>query len=92
MSQQRGGQPVLILREDTKRSRGEEARSSNFAAAKAVAPFLDEEAQMVRSMVNKVVSSGANVLLCQKGIDDAAQHFRLRVFAHPSHRTPVTSG
>ncbi len=32
-----GGQPILILREGTKRSRGEEASSSNFAAAKAVA-------------------------------------------------------
>lgn len=37
MSQQLGGQPILILREGTTRNRGQEARNSNFAAAKAVA-------------------------------------------------------
>jgi thermosome len=37
--------------------------------------FLDEEEKMLRDMVDKVASSGANVLICQKGIDDMAQHF-----------------
>jgi thermosome len=37
--------------------------------------FLEEEERMLKEMVNKVKASGANVLLCQKGIDDAAQHF-----------------
>jgi thermosome len=37
--------------------------------------FLDEETNMLKEMVNKVKSAGANVLLCQKGIDDVAQHF-----------------
>jgi chaperonin GroEL (HSP60 family) len=37
--------------------------------------FLDEESRMLKEMVNKIVASGANVLLCQKGIDDLAQHF-----------------
>jgi thermosome len=37
--------------------------------------FLDEEEKMLRNMVEKVKSSGANVLICQKGIDDVAQHF-----------------
>ena len=37
--------------------------------------FLEEENNMLRSMVEKVKSSGANVLLCQKGIDDLAQHY-----------------
>jgi thermosome len=37
--------------------------------------FLDEEERMLRDMVQKVKKSGANVLLCQKGIDDVAQHF-----------------
>jgi thermosome len=36
--------------------------------------FLDEENRMLRSMVDKIKSSGANVVLCQKGIDDLAQH------------------
>jgi chaperonin GroEL (HSP60 family) len=37
--------------------------------------FLDEEEGMLRKMVEKVKKSGANVLVCQKGIDDLAQHF-----------------
>jgi thermosome len=37
MSQQLGGQPILILREGTTRNRGKDAQNSNFAAAKAVA-------------------------------------------------------
>jgi thermosome len=37
--------------------------------------FLDEETNMMKDMVEKVKSSGANVLLCQKGIDDVAQHY-----------------
>ncbi|MCJ7817093.1 MAG: TCP-1/cpn60 chaperonin family protein [Candidatus Aenigmarchaeota archaeon] len=37
--------------------------------------FMDQEERMLRDMVDKVVKSGANVIFCQKGIDDAAQHF-----------------
>jgi len=37
--------------------------------------FLDEEESMLKKMVDKVKKSGANVLICQKGIDDIAQHF-----------------
>jgi archaeal chaperonin len=37
--------------------------------------FIDEENRMLKSMVDKIKSSGANVVLCQKGIDDIAQHY-----------------
>ncbi len=37
--------------------------------------FLEEEDRMLKSMVDKIKSSGANVVLCQKGIDDIAQHY-----------------
>ncbi len=37
--------------------------------------FLDEEEKILRDMVEKVAKSGANVLICQKGIDDVVQHF-----------------
>lgn len=37
--------------------------------------FLDEEERMLTSMVDKIVATGANVLVCQKGIDDVAQHY-----------------
>jgi thermosome len=37
--------------------------------------FLDEEHRILQEMVDKVASVGANVVFCQKGIDDAAQFF-----------------
>jgi thermosome len=36
--------------------------------------FLDQEEKMLRDMVDKIVGCGANVVFCQKGIDDIAQH------------------
>ena len=37
--------------------------------------FLEQEERTLREMVDKIKSSGATVLFCQKGIDDLAQHF-----------------
>ena len=37
--------------------------------------FLNEEERMLKSMVDRISASGANVVLCQKGIDDIAQHY-----------------
>jgi thermosome len=37
--------------------------------------FLDQENKMLQDMVGKIKKSGANVVFCQKGIDDMAQHF-----------------
>ncbi len=40
-----------------------------------VRAFLEEEEKILRGMVEKIKESGANVVFCQKGIDDMAQHF-----------------
>ncbi|MGH9923581.1 MAG: thermosome subunit beta, partial [Nitrososphaerales archaeon] len=37
--------------------------------------FLEEENRMLKAMVDKVAETGANVMICQKGIDDIAQHY-----------------
>jgi thermosome len=37
--------------------------------------FLDQEEKMLKDMVDKIIASGANVVVCQKGIDDMAQHY-----------------
>ncbi len=37
--------------------------------------FLDEETKMLKGMVDKMVGVGATVVVCQKGIDDIAQHY-----------------
>ncbi|MDR1721748.1 MAG: TCP-1/cpn60 chaperonin family protein [Methanobrevibacter sp.] len=46
--------------------------------------FLDNEEEMIKDMVNKIIDSGANVLFCQKGIDDLALHYlsRAGILAH----------
>jgi thermosome len=40
--------------------------------------FLKEEETMLKDMVEKILASGANVVICQKGIDDLAQHYLAR--------------
>nr|1A6D_A Chain A, THERMOSOME (ALPHA SUBUNIT) [Thermoplasma acidophilum]1A6E_A Chain A, THERMOSOME (ALPHA SUBUNIT) [Thermoplasma acidophilum] len=37
--------------------------------------FLNQETNTFKQMVEKIKKSGANVVLCQKGIDDVAQHY-----------------
>jgi thermosome len=37
--------------------------------------FLDQEEQMLKKLVQKVIDSGANVVFCQKGIEELAQHY-----------------
>jgi len=40
--------------------------------------FLKQEENMLKDMVEKIAKSGANVIICQKGIDDLAQHYLAR--------------
>lgn len=40
-----------------------------------LASFLEEEENYIRGLVEKIHASGANVIVCQKGIDDLAQHY-----------------
>ncbi|UYZ39630.1 MAG: thermosome subunit beta [Candidatus Methanospirare jalkutatii] len=44
-------------------------------SAEQMKAFLDEEERMMRKMVEKIKASGANVVFCQKGIDDVVQHY-----------------
>jgi thermosome len=37
--------------------------------------FLDQEENMLKKMVEQITATGANVVLCQKGVDDVAIHF-----------------
>jgi thermosome len=47
----------------------------NITSPEQMKRFLDEENTMLKSMVDKVTAAGANVVICQKGIDDIAQHY-----------------
>ena len=47
----------------------------NISSPDQMKMFLDEENKILKNMVDKIISSGANVTICQKGIDDVAQHY-----------------
>ncbi len=46
-----------------------------ITAPEQMQAFIDMEEKMLRDKVEKIARSGANVVFCQKGIDDLAQHF-----------------
>jgi thermosome len=50
----------------------------NIESPDQIEAFLNQEEAMLKDMVEKVLASGANVVICQKGIDDMAQHFLSR--------------
>ena len=47
----------------------------NISNPQQMKSFLDEENKMLKTMVDKVIGSGATVVVCQKGLDDMAQHY-----------------
>jgi thermosome len=47
----------------------------NITSPEQMKRFLDEENTMLKNMVEKITGSGANVVICQKGLDDIAQHY-----------------
>lgn len=47
----------------------------NITSPDQLKMFIEEEHRLLKEMVDKIVSTGANVVICQKGIDDIAQHY-----------------
>jgi len=47
----------------------------NITSPEMMKAFLDEEANILKSMVDRIADTGVNVVICQKGIDEVAQHF-----------------
>jgi len=74
---------ILLLNAALEYKKTEVNAKINISNPLQAQAFLDEEAHMIRSMVDKVIGSGANVVFCQKGIDDSAQHYlaKARIFA-----------
>ncbi len=50
----------------------------NIETPEQIEAFLKQEETMLKDMVDKISASGANVVICQKGIDDMVQHFLAR--------------
>jgi archaeal chaperonin len=51
----------------------------NISSPNQIKSFMEEEDSIIRGMVDKIKSTKANVLLCQKGIDDIAQHYLSKI-------------
>lgn len=48
--------------------------------------FVDQEEKILKNMVDKVIKSGANVVFCQKGIDDVAQYYLSKAGVYAARR------
>ena len=66
---------ILLLQSAVEIEKTEFDAKLQITSPEQIQQFLDEEERMLRKMVEKIQNSGANVLICQKGIDDMAQHF-----------------
>jgi thermosome len=66
---------ILLIQSALEIEKTEFDTKLQITSPEQIQQFLDEEEKMLRTMVEKVVKSGANVVICQKGIDDMAQHF-----------------
>ena len=66
---------ILLLQSALEIEKTEFDAKLQITSPDQIQQFLDEEERMLRTMVDKIVNSGANVVVCQKGIDDMAQHF-----------------
>jgi thermosome len=66
---------ILLIQSALEIEKTEFDTKLQITSPEQIQQFLDEEEKMLRTMVEKVTKSGANVVVCQKGIDDMAQHF-----------------
>ena len=66
---------ILLLQSAVEIEKTEFDTKLQITRPEQIQEFLDEEEKMIRDMVEKIKNSGANVVICQKGIDDLAQHF-----------------
>ncbi|WML67418.1 MAG: Thermosome subunit 1 [Methanoregula sp. SKADARSKE-2] len=66
---------ILLLNAPLEFKKTEVSAKINITSPEQAQAFLNEEAHMVQIMTEKVIKSGANVIFCQKGIDDVAQHY-----------------
>ncbi len=66
---------ILLLNAALEYKKTEVNAKINISSPGQAQAFLEGEEQMVHDMVDKVIKSKANVVICQKGIDDVAQHY-----------------
>jgi thermosome len=66
---------IALLNEKLEIEKPEFDAKINIETPDQMQLFLDEEERMLKEMVDAVKKSGANVVFCEKGVDDMALHF-----------------
>ena len=66
---------ILLLNTALETVKTEFDSKLNISTADQVQQFLDREQDALKEMANKIIKTGANVVFCQKGIDDVVQHY-----------------
>jgi thermosome len=66
---------ILLLNAAIEYKKTEVNAKINISRPDQVQAFVDEDAEMVHTMVSKVIASGATAVFCQKGIDDVALNY-----------------
>jgi len=69
---------IALLEASLENEKPEMDAKISIESPEQIEAFLKMEETMLKGMVEKVLASGANVVVCQKGIDDMAQHFLAR--------------
>jgi thermosome len=69
------GAKIALLNEKMEIEKTEFDAKINIESPDQMQLFLNEEERMLKEMVNAVTKAGANVVFCEKGIDDMALHF-----------------
>ncbi|MBP1921377.1 thermosome [Halorubrum alkaliphilum] len=66
---------VLLLNDAIEVEEADVDTAVNVESPDQLQRFLDQEEEQLREKVDQIVESGADVVFCQKGIDDLAQHY-----------------
>jgi thermosome len=69
------GAKIALLDTPLELKKTEFDAESRITSPDSIKAFLDSESAMLKKKVDQVVATGANVVFCQKGIDDMAQHY-----------------
>ncbi len=66
---------ILLTDQPIEVDKGENKATISLDDPSQLQQFLDKEEAEIKGLVDNIVESGANVVFCQKGIDDLAQHY-----------------
>ena len=66
---------IALISESLEIKKTEFEAKLNISSPNQIKSFMEEESQILKEMVKSIKSTNANVVLCQKGIDDIIQHY-----------------